>query len=60
MTSDTGLDVYTNCIMCICIPAVVAPPHTIGALQPKEVHFKWFVDDATATVARYKAETLGT
>ena len=36
---------------------VSTPWHALGALQSKEVYFKWFVDDATATVARYKAET---
>ena len=30
------------------------------SLQPKGVYFEGFVDDATATVERYKAETLTT
>ena len=30
------------------------------SLQPRGVYFEGFVDDATATVERYKAETLTT
>ena len=41
------------------IMATMDKPSWAEALQPKVVYFEGFVDDATATVARYKAETCG-